>query len=53
MISPYYDSMIAKLIVHAATREEAVDRMLKALDVCVLEGVKNQCAAALRDPLRG
>nr|WP_321507845.1 biotin carboxylase N-terminal domain-containing protein [uncultured Celeribacter sp.] len=40
MISPYYDSMIAKLIVHAATREEAVDRMLKALDVCVLEGVK-------------
>ncbi|WP_226552858.1 acetyl-CoA carboxylase biotin carboxylase subunit [Celeribacter naphthalenivorans] len=40
MISPYYDSMIAKLIVHAATREEAMDRMLKALDVCVLEGVK-------------
>ncbi|WP_417278938.1 acetyl-CoA carboxylase biotin carboxylase subunit [Celeribacter sp.] len=40
MISPYYDSMIAKLIVHAATREEAMDRMLRALDVCVLEGVK-------------
>jgi acetyl-CoA carboxylase, biotin carboxylase subunit len=53
MISPYYDSMIAKLIVHGATREEAMDRMLMALRVCVLEGVKTNArlhTAILLDP---
>ncbi len=39
-IPPYYDSMIAKLIVHAPNRQEAVYRMLWALDECVLEGIK-------------
>ena len=39
-IPPYYDSMIAKFIVHAPTRKEAINRMLMALDECVLEGIK-------------
>ncbi|NOZ07315.1 MAG: acetyl-CoA carboxylase biotin carboxylase subunit, partial [FCB group bacterium] len=39
-IPPYYDSMIAKLIVHSPTREEALNRMEVALDECVIEGVK-------------
>ncbi|QHI95164.1 acetyl-CoA carboxylase biotin carboxylase subunit [Aristophania vespae] len=39
-IPPYYDSMIAKLIVHAPTREGAIARMQRALDECVVDGVK-------------
>ncbi|NIK12412.1 acetyl-CoA carboxylase biotin carboxylase subunit [Alkalibacillus almallahensis] len=38
-IPPYYDSMIAKLIVHGATREEAMDKMNRALDEFVIEGI--------------
>jgi acetyl-CoA carboxylase, biotin carboxylase subunit len=38
-IPPYYDSMIAKLIVTADTREEAIARMYRALDEFVIEGV--------------
>jgi acetyl-CoA carboxylase biotin carboxylase subunit len=37
---PYYDSMIAKLIVHARTRELAIARMERALDMMVVEGIK-------------
>jgi acetyl-CoA carboxylase biotin carboxylase subunit len=40
VIPPYYDSMIAKLIVHAATRDEAILRMRRALDEFIIEGVK-------------
>ena len=32
MIPPYYDSMIAKLILKANTREEAIERMKRALN---------------------
>lgn len=39
-IPPYYDSMIAKLIVHAETREAAIARMSRALDELVISGVK-------------
>ncbi|TLY35150.1 MAG: acetyl-CoA carboxylase biotin carboxylase subunit, partial [Nitrospirae bacterium] len=39
-ITPHYDSLIAKLIVHGATREEALARMRRALDECVIEGIK-------------
>ena len=38
-IPPYYDSMIAKLIVYAKTREEALRKMLSALCELVIEGV--------------
>ena len=40
VIPPYYDSMIAKLIVHAETREDAIIRMQRALDEFIIEGVK-------------
>lgn len=39
-IPPYYDSMIAKLIVVAQTREEAITKMGRALDEYIIEGVK-------------
>jgi acetyl-CoA carboxylase biotin carboxylase subunit len=40
VIPPYYDSMIAKVIVHAPTRMQAIARMLRALDEFVVEGIK-------------
>jgi len=39
-VPPYYDSMIAKLIVHARNRELAISRMQRALDMLVIEGIK-------------
>ena len=39
-IPSYYDSMIAKLITTAQTREEAINKMKRALDEFVIEGVK-------------
>ncbi len=39
-VPPYYDSMIAKLIVHARNRELAIARMQRALDMMVVEGIK-------------
>lgn len=39
-IPPYYDSMISKLIVRARTRDLAIQKMLRALDEFVIEGVK-------------
>lgn len=38
-ISPYYDSMIGKLIVHGVDREEAISRMKRALKDFVIEGI--------------
>ena len=38
-ISPFYDSMIAKIIVHGEDRDEAIAKMKRALDECVIEGV--------------
>jgi acetyl-CoA carboxylase biotin carboxylase subunit len=43
-VSPYYDSMLGKLIVHASTREQAIIRMRRALEECVLEGIKTNLA---------
>ncbi|WP_283642937.1 acetyl-CoA carboxylase biotin carboxylase subunit [Croceibacter atlanticus] len=39
-IPPNYDSMVAKLITTAQTREEAINKMKRALDEFVIEGVK-------------
>ena len=39
-ISPHYDSMIAKIIVHGATRNEAIAKMKRALEELVIEGVE-------------
>ena len=38
-IPPYYDSLVAKLIVHANTRDEAITRMQNALEECIIEGI--------------
>lgn len=39
-IPPFYDSLIGKLIVHASTAQEAMDRMKSVLQGCSIEGVK-------------
>jgi len=52
-ISMYYDSMIAKLIVHAPTRGEAIDRMSDALNAFVIRGVASNLvfqSALVRHP---
>jgi acetyl-CoA carboxylase biotin carboxylase subunit len=38
-IPPYYDSLLAKLVATAPTREAAIRRMVRALDETVIEGV--------------
>lgn len=38
-VSPYYDSMVGKLIVWGATRQEAIQRMKRALEEFVIEGI--------------
>ena len=38
-VSPYYDSMIGKLIVHQPTRREAIECMLRALDELCVDGI--------------
>jgi propionyl-CoA carboxylase alpha chain len=40
-IPVFYDPMIAKMTVHAATREEAIQKMLRAIDDFQLEGISN------------
>ena len=40
IVPPFYDSMIAKVIVHARTRELAIARMRRALEAMVIEGIK-------------
>ena len=39
-VPPYYDSLVAKLIVHAPTRERAIDGMRRALDEFAVVGIK-------------
>ena len=38
-VPPYYDSMLAKLIVHAKTRREAINKMKSALGEVIIEGI--------------
>jgi acetyl-CoA carboxylase biotin carboxylase subunit len=40
VIPPFYDSLIAKLIVHGATRQEAISGMERALGMFIIEGVR-------------
>jgi acetyl-CoA carboxylase biotin carboxylase subunit len=39
-VPPYYDSLIAKIIVHGRDRQEAIARMRRTLDMTVIEGIK-------------
>jgi acetyl-CoA carboxylase biotin carboxylase subunit len=43
-ISPYYDSMIAKLMTHGRDRGEAIARMKRCLEMMVVEGIKTNIA---------
>jgi acetyl-CoA carboxylase, biotin carboxylase subunit len=47
-ISPYYDSMIAKLIVHGRDRQEAIARMRRALEMTIIEGIRTSVPLHLR-----
>jgi propionyl-CoA carboxylase alpha chain len=52
-ISMYYDSMIAKLIVHGATRDQAITRMRDALNAFVIRGISSNIpfqAALMQHP---
>ncbi|KGA98584.1 biotin carboxylase [Alkalihalobacillus alcalophilus ATCC 27647 = CGMCC 1.3604] len=40
VVTPFYDPMIAKLIVHADTREQAIEKMVHALNDYKIEGIK-------------
>ena len=39
IIPPYYDSLVAKIIVKGKNRKEAIARMLRALDETIIEGI--------------
>jgi acetyl-CoA carboxylase biotin carboxylase subunit len=39
IVPPYYDSLIAKLVVHGDDRVEAVSRMARALEMFIVEGI--------------
>jgi acetyl-CoA carboxylase, biotin carboxylase subunit len=48
VISPYYDSMIAKIVVHGRDRREAIARMRRTLEMSVIEGIKTNIAMHLK-----
>ncbi|MFB3854478.1 MAG: acetyl-CoA carboxylase biotin carboxylase subunit [Vicinamibacterales bacterium] len=47
-VSPYYDSMIAKIIAHGRDRQEAIARMRRTLEMTVIEGIKTTVPLHLR-----
>jgi acetyl-CoA carboxylase, biotin carboxylase subunit len=47
-VSPYYDSMIAKIIVHGRDRQEAIARMRRVLEMTVIEGIKTSVPLHLK-----
>ena len=47
-VTPYYDSMIAKVMAFGRDREEAIARMRRALDMMVVEGIKTSIPLHLR-----
>jgi acetyl-CoA carboxylase biotin carboxylase subunit len=48
IVSPYYDSLIAKIIVHGRDRREAIARMRRTLEMTVVEGIKTSIPLHLR-----
>ncbi|HXV11104.1 MAG TPA: biotin carboxylase N-terminal domain-containing protein [Burkholderiales bacterium] len=46
-VTPHYDPMIAKVIVHAGTREQAIDRLIAGLGAFDIQGLKNNIPAVL------
>ena len=47
-VSPFYDSLIAKIIVHGHDRTEAIARMRRTLEMTVVEGIKTTIPLHLR-----
>jgi acetyl-CoA carboxylase biotin carboxylase subunit len=47
-VSPYYDSMIAKIIVHGRDRQEAIARMRRTLEMTVVDGIKTNVSMHLK-----
>src|SRR6187549_2878391 len=47
-ISPYYDSLIAKIIVHGRDRQEAIARMRRTLEMTVIDGIKTSIPLHLK-----
>src|SRR5512147_794051 len=47
-VSPYYDSMIAKIIVHGRDRQEAIARMGRTLEMTVIEGIRTSVPLHLK-----
>jgi acetyl-CoA carboxylase, biotin carboxylase subunit len=47
-VPPYYDSMIAKIIVHGRDRQEAIARMRRVLEMTVIEGIKTSVPLHLK-----
>ena len=47
-VQPYYDSLIAKLVVQGRDRQEAIERMKRCLRLTVIEGVKTTIPLHLR-----
>ena len=47
-IPPYYDSLVAKVIAHGVSREEAIARMRRALSMTVIEGIETTVPLHLR-----
>jgi acetyl-CoA carboxylase, biotin carboxylase subunit len=53
-VPPYYDSLVAKIIAHAPTRDRAIARMQRALEATIVEGIKTTVPVhkqILADPL--
>ena len=48
MVSPYYDSMIAKIITYGRDRNEAIARMRRTLEMTVVEGIKTSIPLQLK-----
>jgi acetyl-CoA carboxylase biotin carboxylase subunit len=46
-VTPHYDPMIAKVIVHAETRERAVERLIEALSAFEIQGIRHNIPAVL------
>ncbi|MBP1607581.1 MAG: accC, partial [Acidobacteria bacterium] len=47
-VSPYYDSLIAKVMTHGRDRQEAIARMRRTLELSVIEGIHTSIPLHLR-----